>query len=97
MVIVAVKVWPVVTLVGTLALTTDALLPTLIVVVNVCPNQATRSWTIFHANVYVQGVTGAVALKVNLAFWPGLTGEDGPQTRFVPQVELSCGLCEPSR
>ena len=38
---------------------------------------------------------GAVALRVNVAFAPGLIGEEGKPTRPKPQVALSCGLCEP--
>ena len=43
MVIVAEKVWPVATMFGRLALTKEALLPTLIVVEKVWPNQVTLS------------------------------------------------------
>src|SRR5438128_434886 len=61
----------------------------------VAPNHSTPSWTIFQAKAYVPGLEGAVALKVKVAFWPGLIGEDGKPTRPNPQVVLSCGLCEP--
>src|SRR5215813_13893865 len=67
------------------------------VVLKVAPNQLLGSCSIRQANVYVPTLIGAVAATVKVAFCPGLIAAEGKEARLVPQIVLSCGLCEPKR